>query len=83
MNHFVLDSSALVKRYTTENGSALIDHLLANASRDRLACLMLGAAEVAAALVRKQNAGLLSVSAFSVAMSEFRVEVLDAPDFEK
>lgn len=45
--------------------------------------LMLGAAEVAAALVRKRNGGLLVAPAYSAAMLQLRSEILDAADFRK
>src|SRR5947209_8221555 len=83
MNQFLLDASALVKRYYPETGSPLVHFLFANAGRHRLGCLMLGAAEVVAALVRKRNAGLLTPALFALALGEFRREVLDAADFVK
>jgi predicted nucleic acid-binding protein len=61
MPAFLLDASALVKRYANETGSAVVDYLFAHTARDRLMCLMLGAAEVAAALVRKPNGGLTGI----------------------
>jgi predicted nucleic acid-binding protein len=83
MNYFLLDASALVKHYAPEPGTALVDHLFARASRDRLACLMLGAAEVVATLVRKRNGGSLTPAAFTVAMGQLRAEVLNAAVFRK
>jgi predicted nucleic acid-binding protein len=83
MNIFLFDGSALVKRYVAEPGKALVYHLFTRAARERLSCLMLGAGEVAAALVRKRNGGLISPADYSAAISEFRTEVLDAADFGK
>jgi predicted nucleic acid-binding protein len=83
MNFFLFDGSALVKRYFTEPGKALMDRLFAVAARDRFLCLMLGGAEVAAALVRKRNAGAISSASFAVAMANLRTEVLDAIDLLK
>src|SRR5438105_56824 len=83
MNSFLVDASALVKRYVPEPGAALINHLFTQAPRERLMCLMLGAAEVAATLVRKRNGGLLSQTLFAAAMALFRAEVLGAADFLK
>jgi predicted nucleic acid-binding protein len=83
MNFFLLDASALVKRYYAESGAVLVDHLFARASRDRLGCLMLGAAEVAATLIRKRNGGHITPAACAAAMAHFRKEVLAAADFTK
>lgn len=83
MNFFLLDASALVKRYYAEIGAVLVDHLFARATRDRLACLMLGVAEVAATLIRKRNGGLITAAACVTAMAYLRKEVLAAADFTK
>ena len=71
MNSFVLDASALVKRYSLEKGAVLVDHLFTHATAARLMCLMLGAAEVVAALVRKRNGGLITPAIFVAAMRSF------------
>jgi predicted nucleic acid-binding protein len=83
MNSFLLDASALVKRYSPERGAPLVHHLFVRAARHRLRCLMLGAAEVVAALVRKRNGGRLTPPLFTVAMAELRAEVVMAADFQK
>lgn len=83
MNSFLLDASAMAKRYTNEVGATAVDYLFANAARTRLVCLMLGAAEVAAVLARKRNGGLITAPAFAAAMTQLRAELLDAADFAK
>lgn len=83
MNSFLLDASALVKRYAPEAGSPLLHHLFTRATSDRLMSLMLGAAEVAAALVRKRNIGAITSVFFAAAMAQLRIEVLAAADFTK
>ncbi len=83
MNAFLFDGSALVKRYSNEPGTALVNHLFARAPRTRLSCLMLGAAEVAAALVRKRNQGILTPAEYLTAAGELKAEVLDPVDFSK
>lgn len=83
MNFFLCDGSALVKRYAPEPGTALMAHLFVRAPRTRLLCLMLGAAEAAAALVRKRNQGALIPAAFAMATAELRTEIVDAADFTK
>jgi predicted nucleic acid-binding protein len=83
MNFFLLDASALVKRYDLEQGTPLVEHLFNVVARERLCCLMLGAAEVAAALVRKRNRGMLSPSMFVAAITRFSLEILRAFNFQK
>lgn len=83
MNSFLVDASALVKRYALEKGATLVDQLFTRATPPRLMCLMLGAAEVAAPLVRKQNGGIITPAIFAAAMVQFRNEILDAVGFAK
>jgi predicted nucleic acid-binding protein len=83
MNAFMLDASALVKRYYPERGTPLIHHLFTRVARHRLRCLMLGVAEVLAALVRKRNGGHLTPPLFAIATAELWTEVVTATDFEK
>src|SRR5439155_2610612 len=78
-----IDASALIKRYTNEVGAVLVDLLFASADPTRLMCLMLGVAEVAAALARKRNGGVITAPAFAAAMTQLRAEVIDATDFAK
>lgn len=83
MNYFFLDASALVKRYTPETGKASVDYLFAQAEPARMSCLMLGGAEVTAALVRKRNSGVISPGVFNAAMFQLRAEILDEANFPK
>lgn len=83
MNSFLFDASALVKRYAPEPGAAAVDYLFQKAARPRLLCLMLGVAEVAAALVRKWNSGVITPAVFAAAMTQLRAEILTAEDFAK
>jgi predicted nucleic acid-binding protein len=76
MNHFLLDASGLAKRYSHETGADRIDHLFQQVPLTRLACLMLGAAEVVSVLVRRKNAGILPVIAFRQSMLNLRDEVI-------
>lgn len=61
----------------------MVDHLFANAAREQLMCLMLGVAEIAAALARKRNGGIITPAVFSTGMIQLRTEVLDAKEFTK
>jgi predicted nucleic acid-binding protein len=83
MNRFLLDASALAKHYAPERGSALIHHLFTRTARDRLACLLLGGAEVVAALVRKRNSGQFTPAAFAAAIGQLQADVLGAVVFQK
>jgi predicted nucleic acid-binding protein len=76
MRLFLLDASALVKRYAVEVGTPLLDHLFAQATPARLLCLTLGVAEVAATLVRKRNRGDLTLAAYTLTMAALHSEVL-------
>jgi hypothetical protein len=82
MPAFLLDARALVKRYASKIGSAVVDYLFAHTARDRLMCLMLGATAGAAALVRKRNGGRITPTVFA-AMVRLRTEVLTAGDILK
>lgn len=83
MNLFLLDASALVKRYAVEKGSALMHRLFTQAVPTRLSCLMLGAAEVFASLVWRRNDGRLALPQFTLASAAFLNEVLQANSFTK
>jgi predicted nucleic acid-binding protein len=83
MNRFLLDASALIKRYAPEPGSAAVNHLFVRATPARLACLTLGAAEVLAGLVRKRNGGSLSPGLFAAAVAQLKAEIFHAPGFLK
>ena len=83
MNHFFFDSSALIKRFTREPGDILVNELFYRVPGHRMACLMLGAAEVIAALVRKRNAGVIDAPTCAAAGVQFRSEVLDSVDVTK
>jgi predicted nucleic acid-binding protein len=79
MASFCLDGSALAKRYVPELGSALVDFILENVPEDRIYLLNVGAAEVVSVLVRKRNAGSLSVADCSQAILELESEAIQAP----
>jgi len=75
------DASALIKRYTTEVGTPLINEVFQLIPTDRMTCSMLGILEVASILVRKRNDSRLSVALFEQAMIDFRAEVIDRGEF--
>jgi len=80
---FFLDASALAKRYTPEVGTALLNHLFANISLDRLYVFNVGMAEVLSLLVRKRNAGQVSAADFSQALVELGAEIVSSTILRK
>jgi uncharacterized protein len=79
MASFCLDGSALAKRYVPEPGSALVDFILDSVPEHRIYLLNVGAAEVVSILVRKRNAGTLSVADYSQAILELESDVIKSP----
>ncbi|HJT35388.1 MAG TPA: type II toxin-antitoxin system VapC family toxin [Pirellulales bacterium] len=79
MRSFFLDGSALAKRYAPETGSALIDFILDNVAEHHIFLLNVGAAEVVSVLIRKRNAGALSVADYNQAIVELESEIIRSP----
>ena len=82
MNYFYWDASALVKRYAPEIGTPLVNHLFADVELDRMMCLVIGTGEVISIFVRKKNSNLITDTAFSQALVDFRAEVIDTIGFK-
>jgi len=80
---FYFDANALVKRYSTETGTELINELFRGVSVTQMTCLTLSVLEVMSILVRKKNDGRLSPIAFDQAMINFRSEVINSKEFAK
>jgi predicted nucleic acid-binding protein len=80
---FYLDASVLAKRYVAETGTPVVNYLFTQAAREDMMCLALGTVEVLSIFVRKKNANAISLAVFNQAMTDFRSEVIDAPDFTK
>jgi predicted nucleic acid-binding protein len=78
VHRFYLDASALAKRYAKEQGSAVINHLFASISPERLTVLNVGIAEVVSILVRKANAGQMSQPALQQVLRNVNVELIQA-----
>lgn len=76
MNLFLLDASAISKRYAPEVGSDRLLYLFQHAVRQRLHCLLLTAAEVVSVLVRQRNGGRLSVVTFRQGLLRLHMEVV-------
>jgi uncharacterized protein len=80
---FYVDASALVKRYSLEVGTPLMNHLFSRVPRNNITLLNVGIAEVVAVFTRKRNAGKLTPAAFAQALIDFGAEVVDSPDVGK
>lgn len=78
-----LDASVLIKRYTNEVGTPLVNYLFSQVPRKGMMCLTLGTLEVISIFVRKANAGQLVLPAFNQAVADFRHEVMDDAEFGK
>ena len=81
MNIIFFDASALVKRYSVERGSPLLNSLFALNPRPNLYCVIIGALEIVFILTRKRNDGRLTPDTFRRALLEFRAEVLEDREF--
>ena len=68
------DSSALVKRYIAETGSAWIQALTASASGNQLYVARITGAEMIAAITRRWRSGATSPSDAAAALAAFRAD---------
>lgn len=81
MTRLLFDASALAKRYVPEKGTSSVNRLFAMVPLRRMSCLMLGAGEVAAVLVRRHNEGKIANEAFARAYRELLHEVVRSSQF--
>ncbi len=75
-NRFMLDASALAKRYAAELGTPEMNQLFARSSHDRFAVLTIGMLEVISILVRRRNSGIISSVAFNSAHLNFEHQIV-------
>ena len=75
------DASALIKRYSQESGTLLVNEAFRQVPPTHMACSTLGILEIVSALVRKRNDGRLDQALFAQAMVEFRDEIIDREGF--
>jgi predicted nucleic acid-binding protein len=75
------DASALIKRYSLENGTPLVNEVFLYLLPSQMSCSTLGILEIVSVLVRKRNDGRLNQSLWEQAMLEFKAEVIDHKDF--
>jgi predicted nucleic acid-binding protein len=77
-NSFYLDASALAKRYAPEKGFTQVNAILDIVPRHRIRVLNIGTGEVMSILVRKRNAGIISIAEFQQAVASFKAEIVHA-----
>ncbi|HMF14922.1 MAG TPA: type II toxin-antitoxin system VapC family toxin [Gemmataceae bacterium] len=75
-NSFYMDASALTKRYIPEKGNDLVDEIFNKVPWTRIHFLNIGAGEILSVLVRRRNAGALSIANFEQAMANFNDEIV-------
>lgn len=75
------DASALVKRYSSEDGTELINELFHHLPVEKMTCAMIGVLEIISVLVRKRNDGRLSLKLFTQAMVELNQEIIEDAAF--
>jgi predicted nucleic acid-binding protein len=75
------DASALAKRYVPESGSDTVDVLFASMPATQMIGTVLAYAETYSTLIRRHNRGSISPSAFIIAKTAVRNEVVNSRDF--
>ena len=80
MIYFWLDANAIAKRYVSEKGTPIIDHLFTNISHERMICLFDSMDETRSVIVRKRNRGEITSSEFNQAIQQFEVEIVNSSE---
>ncbi len=75
------DASALVKRYSSEDGTELVNDLFHQLPVEQMTCAMIGVLEIISVLVRKRNDVRLPLKLFTQAMVEFNQEIIEDEAF--
>lgn len=75
------DASTLVKRYSHENGTALVNEAFVHIPCTHMTCSSIGMLEVLSILVRKRNDGRIIHMVFEQAMHLYKTEVIANPSF--
>lgn len=75
VNVYFLDSSALVKRYVAETGTAWVQSITAPHTRNKLIIARITWVEVLSALARRQREGSLSSDNVAKAIRTFRYDL--------
>jgi len=74
VTHYYFDSSALVKRYVAETGTAWVNSLCASSSGHTLYTVRISGAEIIAALFRRAQTGALALSDAQAATTQFKID---------
>lgn len=77
MFRFIIDASALAKRFVSEAGTPNLDALFERANPERFIVLDIGIAEVVSVLVRKRNQAKLAPGLLVQALRELETQVID------
>jgi uncharacterized protein len=75
VNVYFFDSSALVKRYVTETGTAWVSALVDPSAGNRIFIVRITAVEVVSAIKRRERAGNLSATDMTASLTKFRHEL--------
>ncbi len=75
MPAYFFDTSALVKRYVNETGSAWVDDLTDLAAGNDIYILRMTEVEVTSAVTRRRRGGTLSVTAAATVLAQFRQDL--------
>lgn len=75
------DASVLVKRYSSEDGTELVNELFRQLPIEQMTCAMIGVLEIISVLVRKRNDGRLSQNLFAQAMIDLNQEIIEDEAF--
>ncbi len=75
MATYVVDTSALVKRYVQETGSAWVETMLAPTAGHAIYVLEVTAVEVTSAVIRRQRGGTLSPADAVTILTQFRTDL--------
>ncbi len=80
MNYFWLDANAIAKRYVTEKGTLIINHLFAHVSAERMICLFDSMDEARFVIVKYKNNDKITLSEFNQAIQRFEREVVNSTE---
>lgn len=75
------DASALVKRYSSEDGTELVNELFHQLPAEQMTCAVIGILEIISVLARKRNDGRLSLRLFTQVMIELNQEIIEDEAF--
>ena len=77
MSAYFFDTSALVKRYVNETGSAWVDDLTYLAAGNDIYILRITEIEVTSAVTRRRRGGTLSVTDAATVLAQFRQDLVN------